>query len=203
MSPNITSKAKKSFKEYQEKKAKEKAEYQKKLAKERADEEARQKEILSGKLEPIKTDYNLDKGEKVYATFQAQKMGRVDKAVNVTHRQGVASRAGCGCCLLGPLGAVLGGVTAPSKTNQFTHEALTSLDRGTMVFTNKRFLFVGENSMKGLVYDKVLSISFNVHSSETDLEVKYPEMAKGEYYALTGHDSKIAETWYQGIRKIK
>jgi len=200
---SIVLKAKRSYKDYQERLAQQRAENEKRIAKEKADEEKREYAITTGDIEPLETDYNLEKGENAYAVFHARKMGRVEKAVHVTSRQGVASRAGCGCCLFGPLGALLGGATAPSKTNQITHESLTTLDQGTMVFTNKRFLFIGDNSITSLFYDKMMSINFHSHSAETDLEVRYPEMLKGEYYALTGQDFKIAELWCQGIRKIK
>ncbi len=175
--------------------------YKAKKAKEQAEEAARQKVILSGKIKPIKTNYNLDPGEKAYITFQAHKKGVINRTVSSTHQVGVASRAGCGCCLLGPLGALLGGVTAPSQTNQNTVESTAVLDSGTMIFTNKRFLFVGNKSMTSLEYKKALDISFKKTLLESKLEVKYPEMVNGEYYSLSGTDSKIAEIWFQGIRK--
>lgn len=174
-------------------------EYQDRKQAERNKEKTRQDEISSGKIEPIKTDYNLEKGEKVYATFSARKMGQVSQTI--THKQGVGGRAGCGCCLLGPLGALLGGATAPSKSRDT--QVNGTLDTGVMVFTNKRFLFVGKGSLVGLIYDKVLSTEFNKTFTGTNLVVKYPEMVSGEYYSLSGEDSKIAELWYQGITKNK
>ena len=129
-------------------------------------------------------------------------MGQVSHNFSTTSHRGVGSRAGCGCCLLGPLGALLGGLTAPSRTKEHTFKNTGTLDSGIMVFTNKRFIFIGNKTTNSLVYNKVLSIDFNRIYSGTNLFIKYPEMAIGEYYHLSGPDAQIAEAWYQGA-KIK
>jgi hypothetical protein len=176
-----------------------KAEKEKKLA----EEKARQEKISSGDIKPIQTDYNLDKGEKAYITFPARKMGQVARTVSSTHKQGVVGNSCCGCCMLGPLGALLGGIASPSKTSHNTVDSTESLDDGTMVFTNRRFLFVGKKSMIGLEYKKMMSIDFRKEWSGMKLDIKYPEMANGEHYILYGDESKVANLWYEGIKKIK
>ena len=174
-------------------------EYQERKRAEQDKEQARQKEISSGKLEPIKTEYNLDKNEKAYATFFAKRMGKVNETV--THKQSVVSRSSCGCCLLGPLGALLGGVTAPSRSHEIQRDG--TLDSGTIVFTNKRFLFIGKGSLKSLPYTDLMDVEFNKTMTGSNLRAKYHGMAEGEYYTLSGEDSRIAELWYKGVKKIK
>jgi hypothetical protein len=183
---------KKSYKEKQDKSAEAKAK-----------ELERQKTISLGKIKPLdKTEYNLEEGEMVYAHFNCSKMGQATKSVAISHQQGVASRAGCGCCLLGPLGALLGGLTAPSKTKEVNWQSTNAVDYGTMLFTNKSFIFIGRNSMVKLDYHKMLSIQFQKTFSGSKLTLKYPEMSVGEYYNLSGGDAKIADCWYEGIRQV-
>lgn len=171
------------------------------IEKQRADEEARQSRIAAGKIDPIKTECNLDKDEKAYVSFSSAKMGKILHTVNTTHKQDVVGRAGCGCCLLGPLGALLGGATAPSQTKQNTYEKTGILDEGVSYITDKRFIFVGKSSMKSLPYKDIMNTEFVKTTYGSNLYIRYPEMANGEFYSLSGSDAKIAELWFQGIKK--
>lgn len=174
--------------------------YQDKKSKERAVEEARQKSILSGEIKPIATSLNLGKDEKAYIIFSAQKMGLVAHMTSNTKKKGVFGRAVVGGVLLGPLGALGGAVTSGSKTTEKMTERIEELDNGTMIFTNKGFFFDGKKSMGRFDYDSTPSIRFQRTFMGSKLELKYPEMASGEFYSLSGSDSGIAELWYQGIR---
>lgn len=183
---------KKSYGDYQDKKAKEKEE-----------EEARRKSIANGEIEPTETELNLEPGETAYAAFVANRMALVAHTTSKEQKKGVVGRAVVGGLLLGPLGALGGAATAGSKTTQRITELNEKVDSGVMTFTTKRFVFVGNNMMVSIPYEKAVGIQFNEKMFGSDLVVKYPEMIKGEYYHLSGQDSKIAETWFKGIQKIK
>lgn len=175
--------------------------HQDKKAKERAEEEARQNAIVSGEIEPIDTDLNLDVDEKAYIAFSAQRMGMIAHTVSNTQKTGVLGRAVVGGLLLGPLGALGGAATAGDKTREKTVEKIGKLDNGVMTFTNKRFIFIGHDLMVSIPYEKAAEVKFARNMFGLALTIKYTEMAKGEFYNLSGQDSKISELWLKGIKK--
>lgn len=185
---------------------------QDKKAAEKAAEEARRERIASGGI--VSTSYanvNLEEGESSYIAFAAHRKARVSHivthTVNHTKKKGVVGRAIVGGVLLGPLGALGGAATAGSRTTGKTTEQivenLEDLDVGTMIFMDKRFLFMGQGSVVSIPFEKALAIEFSnpSFSSISTLTVKYPEMAKEECYHLSGPDSKIAEIWFKGIKE--
>src|SRR5687768_17189663 len=127
--------------------------YKDEQARKKAEEEARQQKILSGQIKPIQVVVSLDPEEKAYIELAARRMAIVDriveKTVGKTKKKGVVSRAVVGGVLLGPLGALGGAATAGSKgsstTTQETVSKMEAVDSGSLILTNKRLMFVGQN----------------------------------------------------------
>lgn len=188
---DLISKIKKGYENYQDEQSRKKAE-----------EEHRKSEISEGHIQPIKTDFNLEPEENAYATFSSQRMAIVSHTISTEKKKGVAGRAVVGGLLLGPLGALGGAVTAGSKTSEKSVEAIERIDAGQMIMTNKRFLFVGQNSMISVLYEKAIDILFSNGILKNSLTIKYPEMAKGEHFVISGPSAKDAELYFKGIKNI-
>lgn len=194
---NFTSRIKKAVNDYKDDQALKKA-----------DEEARQQAIRSGDIQPIQVVVNLESDEKAYAQFGAKRMALVDrvveKTVGKTKKKGVVTRAIVGGVFLGPLGALGGAATAGSKGSSTTvHETVSKLeaiDGGSIIFTNRRLIFVGREVVS-LPYGKIVAVSFGKTMSGKKLIVKYEGMLKDEHYVLSGSNAKDSELFYEGVTK--
>lgn len=202
----FTSSIKKKVNDYKEDQARKKAEREAERARQEAEEQARQEKILSGEIEPVQLTVNLEQNEKAYADFGAKRMAIVDriikKTVTKSKKKGVVTRAVVGGVLLGPLGALGGAATAGSKgtssTTQETVSKVETVDSGTLLLTNKRIMFMGQNIVS-LPYNKLLAISFANASGGKKLIVKYEGMLKDEHYVVSGEKAKDTELYYRGI----
>lgn len=180
--------------------------YKDEQARKKAEEEARQQKILSGQIEPVQVIVNLEPNEKAYADFGAKRMAVIDRTVEKTvsksKKKGVVTRAVVGGVLLGPLGALGGAATAGSKgnstTTQETVNKLEAVDTGTLILTNKRIVFMGQNLIS-LPYSKLLAVSFANAMGGKKLIVKYEGMLKDEHYVVSGDKAKDTELYYKGI----
>lgn len=112
------------------------------------------------------------------------------------------TRAVVGGVLLGPLGAVGGAATAGSKNNstttQETVSRLQQVDKGSLIFTNKRMMFIG-TGVVSLPYDKLIAVSFGSTMTGKKITVKYEGMLKDEHYVISGDKAKDTELYYRGI----
>lgn len=177
-------------------------------AKKKADEDARKQAIIDGDIEPISVSVKLQPGEIALAQFTANRQAQVDRVVEHTvtksKKKGIVSRAVVGGVLLGPLGVLGGAATAGSKGNSTTSQQQVSemqvIDSGSIIFTNKRILFVG-SEVVNLPYDKMIAVSFSSNFGGAMLNVKYEGMLKNEKYALRGDGAKEAELYYLGAKK--
>lgn len=192
---DLTNKIKKAANDYKENQAVKKA-----------NEEARQQAILSGNIEPVQVVVNLEPNEKAYAEFSSKRMAIIDsiveKTVGKSKKKGVVTRAVVGGVLLGPLGAVGGAATAGSKSNstttQETVSKLQQVDKGSLIFTNKRMMFIGTDVVS-LPYNRLIAVSFGSTLTGKKLTVKYEGMLKDEHYILSGDKAKDTELYYRGI----
>lgn len=203
---NFRSRYKQASAEYKEKQALKKATAEAEKEAIRVAEEARVAAILSGKIEPVQVVVNLQPGENAYADFGAQRMAVVDRIVEKTvgksKKKGVLTRAVVGGVLLGPLGAVGGAATAGSKhnsvTTQQTVSRLEAVDTGSLIFTNKRIVFVGNNVLS-LKYDQLIAVNFDKIKTGTKLHLKYQGMLQGEHFIVGGEKAKDTELYFKGI----
>lgn len=184
----------------------------KELYKQRQDEKARlieaevarKQKILDGELAPITVKATLQPNEIAYLELTARRMAAVDSVIQETvgssKKKHVVGRAIVGGVLLGPLGAVGGAATAGSKQTSTTTERTISeinvIDSGQVVFTNKRFIFLGNNdSVISLPYSEIIAAGF----SGNQVRLRYAGMLGGEYYEVFGDNAKDAKLYYTGI----
>lgn len=156
------------------------------------------REILSGKLKPIQSSVILKSGEHAYYEFETVQMA--DLKQTTSHQSGQARS---------PLikGGLLRGNTQFSSTITRSHYYKNEIcDRGLMLFTNMRILFIGKEALS-IYYRDLLSIHFpnpaKPHYPDVKLtiDVRYPKMLKNESYTL--HNPQ-AELYFRGImRNIK
>ncbi len=179
----------------------------------RQEEEARQQAIVSGKIEPITVTFslNLDTDEKAYVAYDARRMAMVEYVEEHTEgtskKKGGITRAIVGGVLLAPTGlgvagAIVGAATAASKhssiTKQVRSEKLESVDKGKIVFTNRRVIFLG-NTVLSIPYKEIVSVGFD--SSGNELHLKYQAMLKNEFFDLSGSGVEDARLYFEGITK--
>ncbi|GEM_PF-955502 len=190
-------KAKEAYKQHQDEKAR--------LA---AAEEARKQKILNGELVPLTVTTNLQPNEVAYLELTARRMASVDSVIQETvgksKKKHVVGRAVVGGVLLGPLGALGGAATAGSKQASVTTEKTVSeiklVDSGQVLFTNQRFIFLGNNdSVISLPYAEIVAAGF----SGKQVKLKYAGMLSGEYYEVFGNGAKDTELYYTGITQHK
>jgi len=168
-----------------------------------ADEQARQQSILAGNIAPIAVTVALQPGETAYLQLNAKRMAQVESVVQTTvgksKKKGVVGRAIVGGVLLGPLGAVGGAATAGSRNKSTTVSQTVSrlqvVDNGTLIFTNRRFLFIGQNNVFALPYSELIAVEF----SGKRASLKYNGMLNGEYYELIGFAATELQLYYSGI----
>src|SRR5258708_25701522 len=168
----------------------------------KAQERKRRFMILSGSIEPIATHYALQQGEQIYFQFKTKRIADIEYIESHTKggskKKGVIRRAVVGDILLGPIGAVIGGATAGSKTHEITTQKrvnrIETIDEGDMLFTNTRLLFIGKEIVS-ITYEEVISVHF---INET-MEIKYPGMEKGEGYLIDQHSD--IELYYKGVMR--
>jgi len=205
----LTSRIKQSINDYRNEQARKKTAEIEAQARKKATEEARQQKILSGKIEPIQVIVNLEPNEKAYIELSANRMAIIDsiieKTTGKTKKKGVITRAVVGGVLLGPLGAVAGAATAGSKGSsvktQETVSKLDKIDQGTLILTNKRLIFLGQN-VASLPYDNLIAVSFIDTSIGKKLTVKYEGMLRDEHYIISGDNAEDIELYYKGIKNI-
>lgn len=158
--------------------------------------------ILSGNIKPIKTTFNLNKGEDVYFQSSAERLAEVEyiesHTTGQTKKKGVLRRSVVGGVLLGGVGAVIGGATAGDKikstTTQEKINRTEAVDTGTILFSNKRILFIGKEVLD-ISYDEILAVNFDIPY----FEIKYPSMIKGENYKIDNLDAKL---YFEGIMRL-
>lgn len=192
-------------KKFRREQARKRQEYNMRQEELKADEEARVNKILSGQIEPIETNLNLEENEACYFIVPADRKALVEKIQVYTEvkskKKGVIGRAVVGGVLLGPLGALGGAVTAGSKgktiTKQNTSSKLTKIDSGQLIFTNKRVLFVG-SQLISIPYDSMPLVEF---PSRKKIVINYHTMENGEYYEISGSNAKDTELYFNGITK--
>lgn len=203
---NFRARYKQASAEYKEKRALKKAAEEAHKQAVKAVEEARIEAILSGNIEPVQVVVNLQSDEKAYVDFGAKRMAVVDSVIEKTagksKKKGVLTRAVVGGVLLGPLGAVGGAATAGSKSNSVTTQQtvsrLQAVDTGSLIFTNKRIVFVGNNVLS-LKYDQLIAVNFDKTRTGTKLNLKYEGMLKGEHFIVGGEKAKDTELYFKGI----
>jgi hypothetical protein len=166
------------------------------------EEQERIKNILAGNIAPINSSkYNLPTDEKLYFTVGANRKATLrsikEYTENSTKRKGTLGRAVVGGVLLGPLGAVAGAATAKTEgkteVKQKVKSSVETIDRGELLFTNKRIMFVGEKQIISLPYAELITVEF----PRTDrLLLRYEAMEDQEYYQLSSSETKI---FYEGI----
>lgn len=167
--------------------------------------------IADGNIEPIQVSARLRTNEKAFAEFQAKRVVLVKESVNRTvtksKKKGVLTRAVSGGLLmkpfgLGRFGALGGAATAGSKSISTTRQQdvskLKTIDKGSIIMTNQRILFIGKEAVS-LPYDELVAVNFRATISGVVMSVKYTGMLKDERYVLSGDDARKAGLYYKGI----
>ncbi len=174
-----------------------------------AEEEARKQAILDGHISPIQTTMALKPGETAYLQLSAKRKALVDKivehTVGKTKRKNVVGRAIVGGILTGGIGVIAGAATAGKKTNttttQSTETSIEDVDKGIMIITNQRIVFIGNNVIS-LPYDQIFGFQFKHGlTGSNKVAIKYTGMMKGEFFELSGDGSKDTELYYQGVKQ--
>ena len=167
-------------------------------------------EAREGKLKPLEVKIALNLGEAAFTEYPCKRTATVDrieeKTVSSTKKKGVLGRAVVGGALVGGVGAIVGAVSAGSKTNaKTTQETVSSeetLDQGHLYFTNSRLLFVG-NEIVSVDYKSLISIEFKMTLAGCRMELKYPGMLKNETFVIPGRDGLNAKDMFRAIRAIE
>lgn len=154
--------------------------------------------VLSGKIKPIQTPYNLEKGEHAYYQIETDRMA--DREHITSHQNGQARS---------PFikGGIMRGNTQINTTiTHSRYDINERVDHGMLLFTNLRIIFVGKDIVS-IHYPEIMSIHFpnpakpHYPDAALSLDIRYPKMLKNESYIL--HD-KEAEMYFRGImRNIK
>lgn len=177
-----------------------------------SEERKRKFKILSGKIQPIQSSFNLKDNEEAYYQFETERKADVQYTdsytTGITKKKGIIGRAVVGDLVFGKAGAIIGGVTADNEINSSTRQELSTrtetIDKGKMLFTNKRILFVGKEVVS-IPYDDILAFYFpnpsKPHYPHLDLamEVRYPSMLKNESYILPNTQ---VELFFRGVLRL-
>lgn len=170
--------------------------------------EAHKQAVSDGDISPIAPSVKLKQNEKAYVEFPAKRKAivttTIQRTVAKTKKKGGITRAVVGGALLGPVGAVVGASTAKSKGNSvgYTEEVdnLSDIDKGILVLTDQRMLFVGQEIVS-IPYDELVSVQFENTITGAEISVKYTGMLKGEQYFISGKEAKLSKMYYQAITK--
>ena len=168
--------------------------------------EAHKQAVMSGDISPITPFVKLKQGEKAYAELPAKRKALVtttiQRTAQKTKKKGGITRAVVGGALLGPVGAVVGASTAKSKGNSVGYaeevENMSDIDKGVLVFTDQRMLFVGQEIVS-IPYDELVDIRFIDMLTGAEISVKYAGMLEGEKYFASGKEAKLSKMYYQAI----
>jgi len=160
--------------------AKQKAKYEA----EKEQERKRRISLLSGNLKPIKTSFHLNVGEYAYFAFQTSRMA--DRDYIESHTKGAGIGEGFGRVGVG---------IAKSTTTQERVTKLETVDTGTLLFTNKRILFVGKEVVS-VAYQDILAAEFN----GAIMTIKYPSMIKNECYDIEKEPD--AALYFKGLMRL-
>jgi hypothetical protein len=175
------------------------------IERDRIAEEKRINGILSGNISPITSQFSLQTGEKLYYSVQAQRMATFTEVTERTETntdKGDALARGCGCgCLFGWIGALLGALSANSKTTsrviKESRDSTRAVDKGMVLMTNRRILFNGEN-LVSVPYEDILLMDFE-KGKDISMVMKYPNMLNKEYFNLYGDGATDCDYYYKGI----
>jgi hypothetical protein len=121
-----------------------------------------------------------------------------------TTRNNPIGRAIVGGVLFGGVGAIVGATSAGSRTTHNTFNALQQVDAGPMIFTNRRFLFIGQQQISAVPHEYAVYVHFESKAkSQIDLHIKHAHMRPGEFFRLSGNDVMNADAYYSGIQVIR
>jgi uncharacterized Zn finger protein (UPF0148 family) len=171
----------------------------------RIEVEKRTYKILSGNISPISTSLGLQENEKAYYIVSAQRIAtftEINERTEIKTDNSGALTRGCGCgCLFGWIGALLGALSANSKSTarviRESHDNEKIVDTGYLIMTNKRIIFNGQNILS-INYSEILEIRFEKRK-DINLIMKYPSMLNKEYFNLYGTNSNDCDIFYKGI----
>lgn len=173
--------------------------------------------IQQDELSPINIDLRLDDGEIAYGQFDARYREEVEKTSTHTSgavkTKGAFGRAVLGGAVFGAAGAVVGAVSAPQQMSTRTYQGATEyedeeVDRGTLIFTNKRFIFVG-SKISSISQDEILRVDFRKGTRLSDMRdpdryidmiILFEDMPRGAYFILDR--GKAAMLTYKGLMQI-
>lgn len=173
----------------------------------KADEAARKAAIVAGDIDPIQVVVNLEPGEVAYASFPAKRMANVEthsqKTVGRSKKKGVVLRAVVGTMIASPIGGVVGAATAGSKSESVTTTEVSSelkqIDKGNLIFTNRRIVFVGAGVVS-LPFAELIAVAFKNGLTGANVSMKYNGMMPNEHYLLSGAQAKDSELYYRSIQ---
>ena len=163
-------------------------------------------EARAGRLKPLEVKIALNAGESAFTEYPCKRTATVDrieeKTVSSTKKKGVLGRAVVGGALVGGVGAIVGAVSAGSKTNaKTTQETVRSeetLDQGHLYFTNSRLLFVG-HEIVSIDYKSLICTEFSMTLAGCRMELKYSGMLKNEAFLIPGRDGLNAKEMFTAI----
>jgi hypothetical protein len=169
-------------------------------------EQERQERILAGKIPSIILEaVRLNEGEKAYFHAVASRLADVEHTVTMSSgkskRKGVISRGLVGGLIAGPIGIVAGAATASKHHNmRSTDHTFTKnevIDKGILLFTNQRILFLGKQ-MTSIPYDEIVKMEVQ----RNNVTFHYVAMQPGEAYRLSREMTKEADLYYRGITSV-
>lgn len=158
---------------------------------------AERSKAQSADLVPINPGIALDVGEEAYFIFGAERAARIESMQQVanttstTVARGGVTRTLVGGALFGPVGAVAGAVsarkvtTSETQTSNRVEHSVRTIDRGRIVFTDTRILFVGSQEILGIPYPLISEYTLNDYGdSGTKLSLKYPGALPEEHFVV-------------------
>ena len=174
-----------------------------------------ERQIWAGNFGPIDSGLMLEAGEEAYCRFGDTLYKAVREEVTsytsgktTSHAFG---RAVVGGAFLGTTGAIAGAMGAPQRsqsvTTQVTSSEIGILDQGDLLFTNKRFIFVGR-TVFSIPYDILMGVTFRDTKEYVDVRIRerhrelallYEGMPRGLHFVIA--DGLTAERYYHGIRE--